>query len=88
MSDLRRTLSEAHAGEVCRVESVTASPEHTARMAGLGVSVGRQLRIVRMGEPMVVQIYGSRIGLARTVAGQIGVSFEAAACTPEQAEVE
>lgn len=76
MSESRRVLTEARPGEVCRVEAVAAPPEHAARMAGLGVSVGRQLRIVRMGEPMVVQVYGSRIGLARAIASQICVSFE------------
>ena len=76
MSESRRTLTEAQAGEICRVESVTASAEHAARMAGLGVSVGRELRIVRSGEPVVVQVYGSRIGLAKAIAGQINVSFQ------------
>lgn len=86
MSESRRLLSEAHAGDVCRVESVVAESEHAARMAGLGVSVGRQLRIVRAGEPIVVQVYGSRIGLARAIASQVNVSFDAAPCPPVSAD--
>lgn len=79
-------LTDAKVGDVCRVEAVIAAAEHSARMAGLGVSVGRQLRVVRMGEPLVVQIYGSRIGLARAIADQIRVSFEAEMCAPEPSD--
>ncbi len=69
-----RALTELSAGEVCRVEAVDAGFENAARMAGLGVSIGREVRVVRAGEPMVVQIYGSRIGLARAIASRIRVA--------------
>lgn len=72
------TLSDLPAGTVCRVDAVSLEPEHTARMAGLGISPGRQVRIVRAGEPLVVQVYGSRIGLARALARHILVKAEPA----------
>lgn len=68
-----RALSDVDAGEVCRVEAIDDGFEDTARMAGLGVSVGREVRVVRVGEPMVVQIYGSRIGISREIARRIRV---------------
>lgn len=71
-----RNLSDVINGAVCRVESVTASSDHVARLAGLGVSVGRQIRVLRTGEPTVVQVYGSRLGLARSLARTIFVTVE------------
>ena len=68
-----------------RVDSIDDGFDHAARMAGLGVSVGRELRIVRVGEPTVVQVYGSRIGIAREIARCIRV-VPAADVTPDGIE--
>ena len=73
MGHSTRALTELDAGEVCRVEAIDDGFEDTARMAGLGVSVGREVRVVRVGEPMVVQIYGSRIGISREIAQRVRV---------------
>jgi Fe2+ transport system protein FeoA len=62
------------AGAVCRVDMVSLDAEHTARMAGLGVSVGQTIRLVRASEPVVVQVYGARIGIARSIARSIQVT--------------
>lgn len=76
------TLSDLPAGALCRVDAVSLEPEHAARMAGLGISAGRQVRVVRAGEPLVVQVYGSRIGLAQALARHIIVKAEPAEATP------
>lgn len=70
------TLSDLPAGAICRVDAVSLEAERAARMAGLGISVGRQVRIVRAGEPIVVQVYGSRIGLAHALARHVLVKTE------------
>jgi Fe2+ transport system protein FeoA len=71
------SLCDLPEGTVCRVDAVSMEGDHAARMAGLGISAGRQVRIVRAGEPLVVQVYGSRIGLARALAQQVFVTPEA-----------
>ena len=69
-----RALTDLQPGEVCRVATIDDGFEQAARMAGLGVTIGREIRVIRAGEPMVVQVYGSRIGIARALAGRIRVT--------------
>lgn len=71
-------LSDQPAGALCRVNTVSLEGEHAARMAGLGLSAGRLVQVVRAGEPLVVKVYGSRIGLARALARHILVTPEPA----------
>ncbi len=79
---LAHTLCDSHAGELCRVDSVFLDADISARLAGLGVSVGRHMRVVRSSEPLVVQVYGTRIGIARVLADKIHVSPEPALAAP------
>jgi Fe2+ transport system protein FeoA len=80
--DLAHTLCEARAGEFCRVDGVFLDADVSARLAGLGVSVGRHMRVVRSSEPLVVQVYGTRIGIARVLADKIQVSTGPASAAP------
>jgi len=66
-------LDEVAPGTVCRVESIAVPSDQAARLAGLGIGVGRQVRILRPGDPTVVQVYGARMGLARSLAREITV---------------
>ena len=81
MSPLAHTpstsLFEMAPGAMCRVDGVSLDAEHIARMAGLGVSVGQKVRLVRASEPVVVQVYGARIGIARSIARRIHVTLDA-----------
>ncbi len=61
-------------GTMCRVDGVSLDAEHAARMAGLGVSVGQKVRLVRASDPTVVQVYGARIGIAPSIARRIQVT--------------
>jgi Fe2+ transport system protein FeoA len=70
------SLMESTPGAYCRVDGVFLAPEISDRLAGLGVSVGRRMRVVRASEPLVVQVYGTRLGLARDLAEQIQVSAD------------
>lgn len=58
---------------VCAIEAVEATEEHTLRLAGLGLTAGREVRIVKCGEPTIVQVYGTRIGLAKSLARDVRV---------------
>ncbi len=69
-------LSDVGSGVACRIDAVAATADHAARLAGLGISVGRQVRLLRTGDPTVVQVYGSRLGLARGLAELVQVDIE------------
>ena len=58
---------------VCAVHEIDASEEHTLRLAGLGLTAGRELRVVKRGEPTIVQVYGTRIGIAKSLAQGVRV---------------
>jgi Fe2+ transport system protein FeoA len=73
---ISQTLRDVRAGDFCRVNGVSLEADVSARLAGLGVSAGRQMRVIRNSEPLVVQVYGARIGIARVLADQIHISTE------------
>lgn len=48
--------------------------QDTMRMAGLGMCSGRRVQLVKKGDPMILEVCGSRIGIARSVARLVQVS--------------
>ena len=62
---------------VCSVE---AGDEDTQRLKTLGVCVGRRVELVRVGDPLIVKIFGSRLGLSAELAARVRVEI----CQPGQ----
>jgi Fe2+ transport system protein FeoA len=59
---------------VCAVvRSVTTDDEDTRRLKTLGVCVGRRLELVRAGDPLILKIFGSRLGLSAELAMRVTV---------------
>jgi Fe2+ transport system protein FeoA len=59
---------------VCAVvRSVTTEDEDTRRLKTLGVCVGRRLELVRTGDPLILKIFGSRLGLSAELAARVTV---------------
>ena len=59
---------------VCAVvRSVTTDDEDTQRLKTLGVCVGRRLELVRAGNPLILKIFGSRLGLSAELAARVTV---------------
>ncbi len=62
------------------------------RLRTLGICPGRRVWLVRCGDPMVLRVMGSRLGLARELARQVTVEVCAPPCsvandlTPEEIE--
>jgi len=68
------------APRVCAVvRSVETDDEDTLRLKTLGICVGRRVELVRAGNPLIVKIFGSRLGLSATLAARVRVEI----CTPE-----
>ena len=68
-----QSLVDLPKNAVCAVHAVDVSEEHTRRLAGLGLTAGREVRVVKRGEPTIVQVYGTRIGIAKSLAQEIRV---------------
>ncbi len=51
------------------------------RLRTLGICPGRRVWMVRSGDPMVVKVMGSRLGLAQELAKQVSVEICAPPCS-------
>ena len=61
---------------VCAVvRSVATDDEDTKRLKTLGVCVGRRLELVRVGDPLILKIFGSRLGLSAELARRVQVEI-------------
>ena len=68
------------APRVCAVvREVATDDEDTLRLKTLGVCVGRRVELVRAGNPLILKIFGSRLGLAAELAARVRVEI----CSPE-----
>lgn len=66
--------------QVCAVVSgVSTDDEETQRLKTLGVCVGRRLELVRSGDPLIIKIFGSRLGLSAELARRVQVEI----CQPD-----
>ena len=55
------------------VRSVDTDDEATQRLKTLGVCVGRRVELVRTGDPLILKIFGSRLGLSAELAKRVQV---------------
>ena len=60
------------------VRSVSTDDEDTQRLKTLGVCVGRRVELVRTGNPLILKIFGSRLGISAELAARVQVEV----CTP------
>ena len=61
---------------VCAVvRSIATDDEDTQRLKTLGVCTGRRVEIVRTGDPLILKIFGSRLGLAASLASRVHVEI-------------
>jgi len=59
---------------VCAVvRSVETDDEDTNRLKTLGVCVGRRVELVRAGNPLILKVFGSRLGISAELAMRVRV---------------
>ncbi|MGB7345177.1 MAG: FeoA family protein [Pirellulaceae bacterium] len=66
-------LSSAQVGNFVCV-GVDADGQSQTRMKSLGICEGRTLELISVGDPMIVRVSGSRVGLSRALASYVSVS--------------
>ena len=60
------------------VRSISTDDEDTQRLKTLGVCVGRRVELVRTGDPLILKVFGSRLGISAELAARVQVEV----CTP------
>jgi Fe2+ transport system protein FeoA len=68
-----------------RVVSVDASPVDRERLEVMGLCSGRRVCVIKHGDPMIVRVLGTRIGLAAALAMAVHVQPEAPATNQRSA---
>jgi Fe2+ transport system protein FeoA len=59
---------------VCAVvRSIETDDEETQRLKTLGVCVGRRVELVKSGDPLILRVFGSRLGLSAALAARVRV---------------
>ncbi len=69
-TDTVKKLTELRSGECGEVVEVL-QPEELERLQSMGVCLGRRLEVLKPGDPLIVRVFGSRIGLSARMAGHI-----------------
>jgi Fe2+ transport system protein FeoA len=66
-------LSELRVGDTARLHRASVDSKVARFLRALGLTHTSELRLCKAGEPCIIQVRSTRIGLSRTVAGQIFV---------------
>lgn len=67
-------LNELPSGSHAVVHRIDAADESIQRLMAMGLCVGREIEIVRQGNPLILRILGARIGVAGRLARHIVVA--------------
>jgi Fe2+ transport system protein FeoA len=66
---------------VCAVVcSIDQDDDESRRLKTLGVCEGRRVELVHAGDPLIVKVFGSRLGLSAELAARVRVKI----CQPDQ----
>ena len=71
-----QSLMELAPHTAARIHSVGGAAGTVARLEALGLCAGRAVRVIKRGEPCILQVYATRIGLASELARNIVVAAE------------
>lgn len=67
------SLSQMRPQESAVIAEVGADKSDAMRLTGLGICSGRKLQLLKGGDPMILQVYGTRIGLSARLAKLVRV---------------
>jgi Fe2+ transport system protein FeoA len=74
-------LGSLRVGEVARIIDLPGSCESTNRLKSIGICGGRQIELVKAGDPVVVRVIGVRVGLSAHLASMVQVERLGSAST-------
>jgi Fe2+ transport system protein FeoA len=68
-------LNELPSGTRAIVHRIEVADEAMQRLMAMGLCVGRELEVVRQGNPLILQILGARIGVSSRLARHVVVTL-------------
>ena len=68
------SLDRLKPGRCGTVREVQAGEEELDRLKAMGICQGRKVMLVRAGDPLILRVLGSRIGLSARLASRVSVS--------------
>jgi Fe2+ transport system protein FeoA len=68
-----RPLSGLARDELARVVDVFAADDDAVRLKSLGLCIGRRVQLVKLGDPLIVRVLGTRVGLSARLADCVSV---------------
>jgi len=66
-------LDQVEAGHCGLVHEVRAGETEIEQLQAMGVCAGRKVMLVKAGDPMILKVLGSRIGVSARLASQVMV---------------
>lgn len=72
MSGLK-PISELKPHQCGLVDSVDADSQDAERLKAMGVCAGRTVELLQVGDPLILKVYGTRIGVSARLAHSIQV---------------
>jgi len=57
-----------------RIVGVSAPGEERTRLEAMGLCAGRLVEVVKAGDPMIIRVLGTRIGLAAALAARVRIT--------------
>ena len=67
----RQYLHELPSGSRAIVQHVDGTTEALRRLMAMGLCVGREIEVVRQGNPLILRLLGARIGVSGRLARRI-----------------
>ena len=67
-------LDQLAAHDCALVHHVEATDDDMRRLMTLGICAGRRIELVQSGDPMILRVFGSRLGVSRRLASRVLVS--------------
>jgi Fe2+ transport system protein FeoA len=68
-------LSGLAQDELARVVEVSAADDDAVRLKSLGLCIGRRVQLVKLGDPLIVRVLGTRVGLSARLADCVSVQI-------------
>ena len=75
-------LSDLATGQPARLHAVVLDPGEACLLSAMGLVTGSRLIVRVAGDPCIVEVRSTRIGLARSVAEQLQVQAEPSGAEP------
>ena len=61
------------------VRRIETEGEDIQRLKTLGVCIGRQIEVIKQGDPLIIRVFNSRLGLSASLAAHVWLEV----CTPD-----